>query len=472
MAGMRIGHRPAITLCLLAWVGIVSAQAPSSTPDPEVRRRVDAFFEALASGQPATFEAMARDHCTPAFIERRTPADRAQMLQRLRGDFGSMRLEAVRRTDDGVELTIHGSTGVQGRLLLTLEPQPPGRIDRFGIEVEAGGGRELPAVPLPPITRDTTDAALAPALDGYLSSLAANGQFSGVVLVSRAGRTAFARAYGEADRDTHVANALTTRFNIGSINKSFTAVAIARLVGEGTLKLTDTVGLLLPDHPGADARAATVQQLLDHQGGIADFFGPAFEAAPKDALRSNRDYYRLVASQPLTFAPGTSRRYCNGCYIVLGEIIAQVSGRPYEDYIAEHVFRPAGMKGAGFLGQEPPQADVAQGYTRRSAAGTDLRRNAQMVGARGNAAGGAYATAGDLLAYVEALRAHRLLTPAQTASVMGGGGLGIAGGAPGLNAVIEANGDLVVIVLANLDPPTAEQLGTAIARQLTEGALR
>jgi hypothetical protein len=89
-----------------------------------------------------------------------------------------------------------------------------------------------------------------------------------------------------------------------------------------------------------------------------------------------------------------------------------------------------------------------------------------MFGARGSAAGGAYATAGDLLAFVEALRAHRLLTPEQTATVVRGGGLGIAGGAPGLNAAIEANGDLVVIVLANLDPPAAEQLGAAIARQL------
>jgi CubicO group peptidase (beta-lactamase class C family) len=467
---MRIGHRFATTLGLLAWVGIVSAQVPPATPDPEVRRRTDAFFEALASGQSATFETMAREHCTPAFLVRRTPADRAQMLARLRDDFGAMRLDAVSRTDDGVELAIVGSTGMHGRLRLVLEPKAPGRIDRFGIEVDAGGDREPPAGPPPPITRDMTDAALQPALDGYLSSLTASGQFAGVVLVSRAGRTAFARAYGEANRETHVANALTTRFNIGSINKSFTAVAIARLVGEGSLKLTDTIGMRLPDHPNADAHGATVQQLLDHQGGIADIFGPAFEAAPKDTLRSNHDYYRLVASQPLTFAPGTNRRYCNGCYVVLGEIIARVSGRPYEEYIGEHVFRPAGMTTAGFLGPEPPQADVARGYTRGQGAASDLRSNASMHGARGSAAGGAYATAGDLLAYVEAVRAHRLLKPEQTARVMRDGGLGIAGGAPGLNAAIEASGDVVVIALANLDPPAAEQVGLAIARQLTAGA--
>ncbi len=466
---MRIGHRPAITLCLLAWAGLVSAQAPSAAPDPDVRRRVDAFFEALASGQPATFEAMARDHCTPAFLERRTPADRAQMIQRLRGDFGSMRLEAVRRTDEGVELTIAGSTGMQGRLLLTLEPQPPGRIDRFGVQVEAGGGREAPAGPPPPVTRDMTDAALDRALDGYLSSRTADGQFAGVVLVSRAGRTAFARAYGEADRDTHVANALTTRFNIGSINKSFTAVAIARLVGEGALKLTDTIGTLLPDHPNADARAATVQQLLDHQGGIADFFGPAFEAAPKDTLRSNRRLLppRRVAAADVR-ARAQSRRYCNGCYIVLGEII-DAGVWP----ALRGLHRGARLPARRHEGRRLPRSrSRRRPMSRRATRGARGRHGPPAQRRRWSARAAARPVArtrrpADLLAYVEALRAHRLLTPEQTARVMGGGGLGIAGGAPGLNAMIEADGDLVVIVLANLDPPTAEQVGTAIAKQLT-----
>ena len=203
----------------------------------------------------------------------------------------------------------------------------------------------------------------------------------------------FARGYGEADRETHAANTPATRFNIGSINKSFTQMAIAQLIAAGRLKATDTIGSLLPDYPNVDARAATVQQLLDHRGGIADFFGPTFVATPKETLRSNADYYRLVAPQPLTFAPGTRRAYCNGCYIVLGEIIARVSGQSYEAYVVEHVFTPAGMARTAFVMPQPRPADVAQGYTTRGGnGGGAARSNAGMIGAGGSAAGGAYST--------------------------------------------------------------------------------
>jgi D-alanyl-D-alanine carboxypeptidase len=467
MAVMSIGHRPSTLLCIIAWAGLVSAQAPSApTADQVTRQRVDAFVAALVAGRPEAFEAMAQEHCTPAFRERRSPAERAQMLTRLLADFGTMQVESARHIDDGVQVSIVGSTGMHGRLMLTLEPQAPHRIDGFGVDVEAGGGdRDQPTGPPPPVTRDMDDEALGKALDGYLAGLTAQDQFSGVVLVSRGGRTPFVRGYGKADRETDVDNTPATRFNIGSINKSFTTVAVTRLIGEGKLKPTDTIGTWLPDHPNADARVATIQQLLDHQGGIADFFGPAYASTPKDTLRSNRDYYNLVAPQPLTFAPGTGRRYCNGCYIVLGEIIARASGRTYEEYIQEHVFGPASMTGAGFFGPEPRRPDVARGYTRRGGPGPGLRSNADMVGSRGSAAGGAYATAGDLLAYVQALRANRLLTAEQTARVAPGR-FGVAGGAPGLNAVVQMDAETVVVVLANLDPPHAEQLGKAIATQL------
>jgi len=95
-------------------------------------------------------------------------------------------------------------------------------------------------------------------------------------------------------------------------------------------------------------------------------------------------------------------------------------------------------------------------------------------GAAGSAAGGAYASASDLLAFDNALRERRLLDAKMTSWVLESddkspraqGGLGIAGGAPGVNALLEANGTWTVVVLANLDPPAAEQLGTAIRKAL------
>lgn len=471
MAGMSTGHRLALLLTGLLIAGGSRAAAQEPAPlAPEVRAHVEAFFAALASGQPGAFEAMARVHCTPALLERRTALQRAEMVRRVHDDFGTMTLDAIRPDGDQIALDIRGATGLRGRAMLTLEVAPPRRIDRFGIDLQAGGGAEGPPAMPPPVTADMSDEAFDTALDAYLTARTQAGEFSGVVLVEREGHRRFARGYGEADRTTHLANTPALRFDIGSINKSFTQVAVAQLIAAGRLKATDAIGTLLPDYPNAEARVATVQQLLDHRGGIADLFGPQFDSTAKDTLRTNRDYFRLVAPQPLTFAPGTSRRYCNGCYVVLGEIIARVSGQAYEAYVTEHVFTPAGMTSTGFLRPGPGQG-AAQGYTTRGVAGAAPQVNSGMLGAGGSAAGGAHSTAADLLAYVEALRADRLIARADAARVLGdngpGGQLAMAGGAPGLNALVHASPGVVVIVLANMDPPHAERLGDALARQLS-----
>ena len=101
---------------------------------------------------------------------------------------------------------------------------------------------------------------------------------------------------------------------------------------------------------------------------------------------------------------------------------------------------------------------MAIGYTRRGEA-PGLVRNTSMHGVTGSAAGGGYSTALDLLTYVKALRAGKF--PGNDA------GIGIAGGAPGTNAIVESRGEWVVIVLTNFDPPAGQQIGNAIADALS-----
>ena len=471
-----------ITASLLVTGGMTSAGQTPAAPTPDKPRidvqagvgkqRVEAFFTALASGNPDAFEAMAKEHYAPEQLARRTPADRKQMVERIRADFEQLTLGAIEKSTDGpVTLNVRGTTGLQGTIELTLEPPPSERITRVGVLV-GDAGRPREGAPPPPEVRQTmSPAELAQSLDGYLAPMVASQAFSGVVLLAKEGVPVYEKAFGLADRERKVANTVATRFNIGSINKIFTKTAIAQLVAQNKLKLTDTLGALLPDYPNAETRPATVDQLLSHQGGIADFFGPAFDQAPKDGFRSNADYYRLVSSQPPLFAPGARRQYCNGCYIVLGAIIEKVTGVPYEDYIAKHVYEPAGMTTAG-----PRGGDAAVGYTRRGGDGGQARSNASQLGTSGSAAGGGYATVRDLLCFDEALRAGRLADPTQTAWLLqvgavtpgrSQGELGIAGGAPGLNGVLESSNDWTVVVLANLDPPAAQQLGVAIHRQLS-----
>jgi D-alanyl-D-alanine carboxypeptidase len=462
-------------------VFLLSAICSAQGPDPAIRARIESFVAAL-NGGPDQYETMAQEAFTPALLAKRPAADRRRLVERVRADFGAISAPRVTRDAEG-PLTLHvrGATGLEGRIELRLEQAPPYRIAGIAIEV---GSREGPSERTPPLPIDASMSpdALSRALDAHIGPLVADDRFAGVVLVAKDGVPVFEKAYGLADRGTQAPNRPTTRFSLGSINKIFTKTAIARLISEGRLSTADTIGKLLPDYPNAAAKAATVEQLLEHRAGVADFFGPAFTQAPKDRFRSNQDYFALVASQPLLFEPGARRQYCNGCYIVLGAIIERLSGMSYEDYVTRHVFGPAGMTGAGFFHADRLPPDTAHGYTRRSREGDDsLRDSAPMHGVAGSGAGGAYASARDLLAFDTALRGQKLLDPRQTAWILGvdqvspgrgdggrsDGSIGIAGGAPGVNAVLDSSLTWTVVVVGNLDPPVAERLGVAIHRQLT-----
>jgi D-alanyl-D-alanine carboxypeptidase len=463
-------------IAVLALAAVAVPHARQAGPsEPEIRAQVDAFVEALRGSSADAYEAMAQAHFSPALLARATPADRRAMFERIRGDFGAITVTSVRVVDGVASIAARGATGLAGTFDVTLDPAPPFRVTRLGVEV-GGGGPERDGAPIA-LTPDMSAAEMTRALDEHLKPLVAADAFAGVVLIARDGQPVVQRAYGLADRERGVPVSADLRFNIGSINKIITKVAIGQLLAAGKLALTDTVGALLPDYPDTPARRATVDQLLHHRGGIADFFGPAFDAAPKDRFRTNADYYRFVADQPVRFEPGARQAYCNGCYIVLGAIVERLSGMPYETYVARRVFGPAGMKDAGPTASTPSPR-TATGYTRRQGQGRPdgpLRSNTSFHGVSGSAAGGGYATAADLLAFDTALRTGALLDAARTGWVLNGGpagpgrargGLGAAGGAPGLNAALESDGTWTVVVLANLDPPAAERVGRAIHRAL------
>jgi CubicO group peptidase (beta-lactamase class C family) len=235
--------------------------------------------------------------------------------------------------------------------------------------------------------------------------------FSGVALVARHGAPVFSKAYGLADRERQVANTTGTRFNIGSINKAFTPIAVDQIVGQGMLSRADTLGAFFPSYPQAMSRAATVEQLLTHRGGLADGFGPQFDAASKHDFAADADYFTFIARLPPVFAPGAREQYCRGCYIAPGAIVEKVAGMKYERYGAEKVFVRAGMASTGFPRSDQPAPDIAVGYTRRGprtsgAAGAPLLvSNVAMHGVAGSAAGGGYSTALDLPAFVNAAKA-------------------------------------------------------------------
>lgn len=313
-------------------------------------------------------------------------------------------------------------------------------------------------------------AAQAQGWQASVDSLARLDQFAGVVLVARNGVPEFERAYGMADREASRANNLETSFNLGSINKLFTQIAIKQLEAAGKLNVDSSLARAWPDYPNQDvARRVTIRQILQHRSGIQ---GNIF-AAPAGKTRRDvvtlQDYFQLFQNEPLQFEPGSKQQYSNAGYIVLGLLIERLSGQNYFEYVNKHIYEPAGMTQTGSWRVDRWPANTAVGYTRGgqdAPANAPLQRNSDFLPGKGSSAGGGYSTAHDLLRLLNALRAGKVAAAPQA------GMIGVAGGAPGLNAAMEGDlpGGYDVIVLANLDPPAAERVARLIRAALGGGS--
>jgi CubicO group peptidase (beta-lactamase class C family) len=324
---------------------------------------------------------------------------------------------------------------------------------------------EMKRWPQPELRTGLSEPQIAASIARYAKQLHDAKHFSGVVLAARAGKVAVERAYGLANMAAKTPNTLDTRFNIGSINKVFTKVAIAQLAEAGKLTLDDTIRTHLPDIALAAADKITISQLLEHRSGMGDIFGAKYDAAPPSRLRELADFVPLFAAEPLGFEPGSSKRYSNAGYVTLGLIVERLSGEKYRDYVAKHIFAPAKMTSTGFWAVEEQVARRAIGYTRSARDGElpALVPNTEHLPGRPSSAGGAFATARDLLRFWDALAADKLLSPKWTNWMINRSftdarrspSIGWAGGADGINAMIEIGEGWVVVAMANLDPPSA-----------------
>ena len=348
-----------------------------------------------------------------------------------------------------------------------------------------------PPADLPTSTHRLTEAEALAVLETFVREEAAADRFSGAVLVAKDGDVLFSKAYGLADRERKIPNMVQTRFRIGSMNKMFTAVAILQLVEAGKVDLTAPLGTYLTDYPNREiAEQVTIHQLLTHTGGTGDIFGPEF-FAHREELRTLDDYVELYGERGLEFEPGSQWVYSNYGFILLGAVIAAVTGQGYYDYVHEHIYESAGMTGTGSLPEVQAVPDRAIGYMDPSG-GTDWRPNTETLPYRGTSAGGGYSTVEDLALFADALLSYELLSPDSTELLItgkeeigpgvgyaygfvdhrgtdgNGWVVGHAGGAPGMNGDLRIypTSGYVVVVLANLDPPVAQRVADYLDARL------
>ncbi len=246
----------------------------------------------------------------------------------------------------------------------------------------------------------------------------------------------YEKAFGYADWENKTPNNNGTLFNIASITKMFTHVMILQLEREGKLNAGDQLSKYLSLYPEETGNKITIKMLLDMKAGLGDYLqDPEFNKNPS-GFHSVNDFLDIIKNEPLLFEPGTSQRYSNSGYVVLGGIIEKITGKSYKENLKERILDPLGMNNTYF----PQKSDVPD----NAAIGELVTFSGEKKGvpfyASPSPAGGIYTNAEDLLKFDSELRSK--YSPGEFNV--------IAGGTPAWNSILaQYNQHYTLIVLSN-----------------------
>ena len=243
------------------------------------------------------------------------------------------------------------------------------------------------------------------AIDGFIKQAMEQQRIPGLSLAVVANdELIFTQGYGLANVELKSPALAESVYEVASITKQFTAVAILLLVQDHKLTLDDTLGHLLPGGPEAWNKI-TVRQLLAHISGIPDFD----DGNPFDLRRdySEDDLVHLAAGLTLKFPPGSRWSYSNTGYVLLGIIIHRVSGRPYADFLRQRIFSPLHMVNTRVNSESDIIPFRADGYQLEDG----VLKNQDFVssGLRSTGDGGIVSTVVDMAKWDAALQSGSLL---------------------------------------------------------------
>jgi CubicO group peptidase (beta-lactamase class C family) len=414
---MKHGPRyaAAIILALLVAAGLsLTAQEGPAIPDTPAGNRMKESLGIVDSGDLTRIQEYLSSQYTPRFIERFGLEQLLRVYYGFFEKYGGLELHKVRESSAQKFTGVFRCrrTGSAFLFGLAVLPQPPHKIQGLTI---------LPmALPEGPESLTSlTEEAKTGILGSYLDILGESGVFSGAVLVAKDGRIVFQKATGSAVREKGLPNTVETRFNLASLNKMFTAVAVARLCEQGKLSYDDPVGKYLGSDwlPAKISMRVHIKHLLSHTSGIGVGQGDDnllyLEKYAGREIRRVDEYKPLAQGAFFKADPGEEFAYSNLGYHLLGAVIERVSGRSYEEDVQTDVFNAAGMTRTGFDELDQLDAATARGYVKELKNGqVSWTSNASKCNWKGTPAGGAYSTVGDLLRFEQALKNGRLVSAA------------------------------------------------------------
>lgn len=181
-------------------------------------------------------------------------------------------------------------------------------------------------------------------IDSFLVSLSTTVKFNGNVLIAEKGKAVYKKSFGLANEDTRQKLNENSIFELASVSKQFTAMAIVILKEQGKLNYEDKISKYIPELANYDK--ITIKHLLNHTGGLPDYMQIMDTVFDKSKIATNKDIISIFSklNPPVLFEPNTQWEYSNTGYALLASIIEKASGMSYGNYLKKCIFQPLKMK--------------------------------------------------------------------------------------------------------------------------------
>ena len=486
-----------ITLFILA-LAIAGPGAPSqSQPAPAFKdtaampagaagARIRSVIEVLNSGSAERMKRFLAEECAEAFRVIAPVEEHVATALRFQRDTGGVDFHSVRTfSPERPDVTV---VVVRDRLLggwwaLTF---------RFGEAPDlliAGLGFGQARPPLDLVESPLSEKQAVGEIKALMARLKGRDWYSGTLLVARGAEVLLTDAAGEANRSFHVPNNIDTKFNLGSMNKMFTSVAVARLAEAGKLSLDDPIGKWVDETwlPEDVTAKITVRHLLTHTSGLGSYFNDVYVKSSRDLFRKLDDYKPLIKDDRPAFTPGARFQYSNTGMFLLGVVIEKVTGEDYFEHVRKAVHGPAGMTDTDCYEMDYAVENLAVGYSPEPSSPYKWRNNLYSHVIKGGPAGGGFSTVGDLHRFALALLGGKLVSQAtrdlmwtdakgsnyghgfQVVQGPGGKTVGHSGGFDGINSRLDIHlgSGFIVAAMSNTDGgagPLANRIGQILAR--------
>jgi CubicO group peptidase (beta-lactamase class C family) len=390
-------------------------RAQAKWPDTPAGNRLQESLDIINSGDYVTTKAYITENWDGEFIDYFNIDFVLNFYLGLGKTSQGFEFHGVRKSEENNITGIFKSklTGLWLDFGVKVQEEPPHIIKGMNVRPFGPPGENLPD--------RMSDNEIAREIETLLEKLSGVDAFSGAVLLAKNGKVLFKGAYGHASRRFDALNRVDTKFNLASMNKYFTAIAIAQQVEKGKLSYEDYIGKYLDSEWISNdiGNKVRIWHLLTHSAGTGDFLdNKKFTESSRLLFRTMDDYKSLTKNDSLQFEPGSKYAYSNSGYLLLGAIIETVTGQSYFDYVHDNICRPAGMASTDFYAMDDPVPNLAIGYYwEYGEKDIIIKNNIFLHALRGASAGGGYSTIEDLLKFDTALRTNKLIS-AQSANLL------------------------------------------------------